>query len=63
MNQLNDRPRAAGLRPECAATDSAPSYEPGQPAGQVSPHDGQAPEPVPYVSPPPLPWPRIFPQL
>jgi hypothetical protein len=64
MSQLN----GDGLPPDSGSdrtdADSPRSFHPARRAGPVQTlQEHQSDEAVLFVSPPPLPWPRIFPPL
>jgi hypothetical protein len=59
MIQLNEGDRSLDFR--SGRADSPPSVQPAAPA--QTPQEQESDEAVLFVSPPPLPWPRIFPPL
>jgi hypothetical protein len=64
MNQLNEAGRSPDFHLDRADADGACLFQHTQPVDLAVTPEGQAPdEPFLLVSPPPLPWPRIFPQL
>jgi hypothetical protein len=64
MIQLDEGDRSPEFQSDHADADGRRPFQPTRPADPAETPKGQEPdEPALSVSPPPPPWPRIFPQL
>ena len=64
MSQLNEDGLPPDLGRERTEPDRPRSLRPARRADPAqTPQEQESDEPVLFVSPPPLPWPRIFPPL
>jgi hypothetical protein len=61
MIQLNEAYRPADDRSDRTDIDLQPC--PAAPADRTTQNVSEAEEAMPFVSPPPVAWPRVFPQL